>query len=408
MAMLTLIAEPFPDWEAQVHAAAARDLAKAVAATAPRSCSARYLVARGSEKPAFDSPVIRVEHLPMRAAMLPYVWQSGTTARPLDGEFVHALTPMLPLRSRGEDDGSQTSVTIPHSLAWEAPALLGSAQARLFRAFTRRAVKLADVLLTPTHATARVLQRQYGEHLPVQVLPLAPPSEYLAGDDAAARREALALPERYALTTAMPGEFGRLEWLFDALRTDPSLPALVVLDGLDPRAPAKEHRDENGATEIAVPDELRDRVAVVRPASSPTSARSSRAPRCCCSPRPTRARATPCSARSAPAYPCCTPTRTPPPSWCSTPASPPRLPDRSPPSTADSSATPKHSPSSPCSPATGAAATAGAAPPGSCGRPTPTSETVSGIRAPDRVGSHGPARRVQSASAAAAPPRERA
>lgn len=265
MATLTLIAEPFPDWEAPAHAAAARDLTNAVAATAPRSCSARYLMARGSAQPAFASPVIRVDQLPMRAAMLPYVWQSGTTARPLDGEFVHALTPMLPLRSRGEDDGSQTSVTIPHSLAWEAPALLGNAQARLFRAFTRRAVKLADVILTPTHATARVLQRQYGEHLPVQVLPLAPPAEYLAGSDAATRREALALPERYALTTAMPGEFGRLEWLFDALRTDPSLPALVVLDGLDPRTPTKEHRDENGAHEIAIPAELHDRVTVVRP-----------------------------------------------------------------------------------------------------------------------------------------------
>ncbi|EYT54070.1 mannosyltransferase [Leucobacter sp. UCD-THU] len=265
MAMLTLIAEPFPDWEAAAQTAAARDLANAVAATAPRSCSARYLIARGTEKPEFSSPVIRVEQLPMRASVLPYVWQSGTTARPLDGEFVHSLTPMLPLRSRGEDDGSQTSVTIPHSLAWEAPALLGGAQARLFRAFARRAVKLADVLLTPTHATARVLQRQYGEHLRVQVLPLAPPSEYVAGDDAAERRTALELPERYALTTAMPGEFGRLEWLFDALRTDPSLPHLVVLDGLDPRPPSKEHRDENGAGEPAVPDELRDRVVVVRP-----------------------------------------------------------------------------------------------------------------------------------------------
>jgi glycosyltransferase involved in cell wall biosynthesis len=63
----------------------------------------------------------------------------------------------------------------------------------------------------------------------------------------------------------LPGEFGRLEWLFDALRTDPSLPDLVVLDGLDPRPPSKDHRDENGAGEPIVPDELRDRVVVVRP-----------------------------------------------------------------------------------------------------------------------------------------------
>ena len=265
MATLTLIAEPFPDWEAAAQSAAARELADAVAATAPRSCSARFLVARGGDQPEFRSPLIRVDQLPIRASMLPYVWQSGTTARPLDGEFVHALTPMLPLRSRGDDDGSQTSVTIPHILAWEVPSLLGSTQARLFRAFTRRAVKLADVLLTPTHATARVLQRQYGEHLPVQVLPLAPPTEYLAGDDAADRRAALELPERYALTTAMPGEFGRLEWLFDALRADPSLPTLVVLDGLDPRPPANGKEKEQRVFEVVVPAELQNRVLVVKP-----------------------------------------------------------------------------------------------------------------------------------------------
>ncbi|RGE23204.1 mannosyltransferase [Leucobacter sp. wl10] len=264
MATLTLIAEPFPDWEAEFHAAAARDLTKAVADTAPRSCSARFLVARGSEAPDFDSPLIRIEHLPMRASMLPLVWQSGTTARPLDGEFVHALTPMMPLRARGEDDGSQTSVTIPHSIAWESPALLGGSQARLFRAFTRRAVKLADVILTPTHATARVLQHQYGEHLPVQVLQLAPPAEFLPGPDAAERRAALGLPERYAVTTAFNGEHGRLEWLFDALRLDPSLPPLAVIEGFDPGVSP---RDRDGAAPrgVQVPDELRSRVVVVRP-----------------------------------------------------------------------------------------------------------------------------------------------
>lgn len=264
MATLTLIAEPFPDWEAEVHSAAARDLANAVAATAPRSCAARFIVARGSATPEFESPLIRVEHLPIRASMLPLVWQSGTTARPLDGEFVHALTPMVPLRSRGEDDGSQTSVTIPHSIAWESPSLLGGSQARLFRAFTRRAVKLADVILTPTHATARVLQHQYGEHLPVQVIQLAPPAELLPGPDAAERRAALGLPERYAVTTAMSGEHGRLEWLFDALRFDASLPPLVVVEGFNPGISPRDHNSPEAPT-TPVPDELRGRVVVARP-----------------------------------------------------------------------------------------------------------------------------------------------
>ncbi len=266
LATLTLIADPFPDFESEVHAAAARDLVQAVAETAPRSCSARFLLSRGSEMPEFSSARLTSELLPLRASMLPLVWQNGTTARPLDGEFVHALTPMMPLRSRGDDDGSQTSVTIPHSIAWDAPALIGNSQARLFRAFTRRAVKLADVILTPTHATARVLQQQYGSDLPVQVFPLAPPTELSAPADAAERRAAWGLPDRYAVTTARAGEHGRLEWIFDAMRRDAALPPLVVLDGVDPQGPQPRDKDKDrdaSAPTIDVPADLQGRVRVI-------------------------------------------------------------------------------------------------------------------------------------------------
>ncbi|MBS3183162.1 mannosyltransferase [Leucobacter manosquensis] len=262
MATLTLIADPFPDWEAAAHASAARDLAQAVAETAPRSCSARYLLARGGEMPDFASPRLATEMLPLRASVLPLVWQNGATARPLDGEFVHALTPMMPLRSRGDDDGSQTSVTIPHSIAWEAPSLLGNSQARLFRAFARRAVKHADIILTPTHATARVLQQQYGSDLPVQVFPLATPSAFAAPADAAERRDAWGLPDRFAVTTARPGEHGRLEWVFDAMRSDERLPPLVVLDGLDPQGASTREKDREAALDI--PQDLQGRVHTVR------------------------------------------------------------------------------------------------------------------------------------------------
>lgn len=260
MTSLTLIAEPFPDWEVQIQQAAAQDLVSAIGATAPRSCSARFLIAKGSPELQSKSAKIQTEELPMRASLLPLLWQSGTTARPLDGEFVHSMTPLMPLRSRGEDDGTQTSVTISHTLAWDAPSLLGGSQARLYRSYVRRAVKLADVLITHTHATARVLQRQYGENIPVQVLQLAPPTAYLPGDDAAARRAELQLPELYSLTTAMPGDLGRLEWLFDALRLAPSLPPLVVLEGLDPLPGA---RDANEPS-VRVPEDLQGRVTVVR------------------------------------------------------------------------------------------------------------------------------------------------
>lgn len=257
MATLTLIAEPFPDWEAPVHAVAARDLTEALAVTAPRSCSTRYLMAKGSTDPHFTSPLIRSEYLPFRSTMLPLLWQNGATARPLDGEFVHSITPMVPLRSHGDDDGTQTSVTITHSIAWDAPAILGNSQARLYRAFVRRAVKLADVIFTPTHATARTLQEHFGADLPVQVLQLGAPSEYLRPDDAIERRAEIGVPDHYAVTTATASEDGRLSWVIDALRADPSLPNVVVLEGLDPAA--------NATTPPNIPDELRHRLNFVNP-----------------------------------------------------------------------------------------------------------------------------------------------
>lgn len=255
MATLTLIGEPFPDVDAAAHAAAARDLTRAVAITAPRGCSGRLLIARDRPAPQFDTALAQVEAVPLPANVLTRVWRSGATARPLDGEFVHAPTPLIPLRARRGEDGTQTSVLVPHALAWQAPELMGPQLARHYRAFVKRAVRFADALLVSTHATAAALQQQYGAHLAVQVLPLAPPAEYLPSGDAAARRHAMGLPERYWATTAVLGEHGRLELLFEALFADPSLPPLVVL--------ASEAAQDQLLS--AVPEQLRERVRIVAP-----------------------------------------------------------------------------------------------------------------------------------------------
>ena len=262
MATLSLIAEPFPDWEAAAHFAAAADLAVAIADTAPRSCGARFLTARGTEAPEFSSPKITVEQLPMRASALPLIWQSHATARPLDGEMTHAITPMMPLRPHAEDDGTQTSVTVPHALAWESPELLTASQGRLTRAFVKRAARHADVIVTTSHATAAVLQQHYGSTLPVQVIPPVAPSSFLAAADSHERRAALGLPERYLVTTANDDELGRLSWVFDALQSDPSLPHLVVITGLDPVQQAK-GQAHSGELADRIPDALRGRVILV-------------------------------------------------------------------------------------------------------------------------------------------------
>lgn len=234
MATLNLIAEPFPDFEAPVHLAAVADLTNALASTAPRGCSVRYLAAKDAAPAEFASPKVSVDALPIRASALPVLWQSGTSARPLDGEMTHAFTPMVPLRSRNEDDGTQTTVNVPNALAWQAPELLHPAHVRLSRSFIKRAIKHADVVITSTHAHAELLQEHFSFMIPLQVVPPAAPSQLLAGPDAAERRARLGLPDRYVVTTAQADEFGRLQWIFDAYLADASLPPLAIIAGLDP------------------------------------------------------------------------------------------------------------------------------------------------------------------------------
>src|SRR5690606_24266329 len=123
--------------------------------------------------------------------------------------------------------GSQTSVVVPHALAWEAPELMGAAQAKTYRSFVKRAARLADALLAPTHTVAESVRNRFG--VDVQVLPLAAPSEYVGADDSAGTRAELGLPVRYVATTAQPGERGRLQWLLDAMEQRPELPPLVML-----------------------------------------------------------------------------------------------------------------------------------------------------------------------------------
>lgn len=255
MATLSLIGEPFPDADATAARAATIDLTRALAATAPRGCGARLLVSRDSSAPDFDSLLIEVRTIPIHTGVLPSIWQNGTTARPLDGELVHAMTPLVPLRSRSVDDGSQTSVFIPHALGWQAPELMGATLARRYRAFVRRAVKLADALLVPNHATATAIQERYGSRVSVQVMPIAPPHDYLPPHDALARRDELGLPDVYLLTDAVPGEHGRLELLFDALLADLQLPPLAILT----------NEAEREALLAVVPLQLRERVHLVAP-----------------------------------------------------------------------------------------------------------------------------------------------
>lgn len=230
MPTLNVIGEFFHNWESEVNFAAARDLTLALADTAPRGYMTSLLIAADTVPPQLDNLRANVQKAPLFSSLLPVVWRNGQAARPLDGEFLHALSPLAPLRTREEDDGSQSSVMVPHSLAWDAPEVLPKGQARQIRSFVRRALKHADVIVTPTHAVAGKLRGVYGKAISPRVLPLAAPRALIAGDDARKRRTSLGLPEKYFLTNAAQGDIGRLEWILDAYDDDKDLPTLVIIN----------------------------------------------------------------------------------------------------------------------------------------------------------------------------------
>ena len=229
MSTLNVIGEFLENWEQPGLRAAARDLTQALAETAPRGCASALLIASNTNVPEIEHPRASVDIIPLHTTVLPFLWLGASAARPLDGEFVHSISPLVPLRKRTEDDGSQTSVTVLNTLAWDAPDALPKGQAKHIRQLVRRAVKHADVIITPTHAVAGRLYGIYGTDLQVQVVPLAPPSEYTGASDATARREALGLPDEYLLSHAYAGDVGRLEWIFRALEVNPALPPLVLI-----------------------------------------------------------------------------------------------------------------------------------------------------------------------------------
>lgn len=237
MTTLSFIAEPYPDWEAPLHRAAARDLARALAEMAPRTCAERVLIARDSEEIEVTNPRMRVERIGLRAARLPLAWQAGTTARPLDGELVHSITPLAPLRRRNADDGSQTTVLVPHLLPWLVPETGWWSTSRTYRTYVRRAARLADVVLVPSYAVADQIHEHVGAVAEVVVSPLAAPSEIVLGAANASLREYIGLPEHYLVTFAAPGALGRREWITQALRENPWLPPVVCIEGFDPLAP---------------------------------------------------------------------------------------------------------------------------------------------------------------------------
>lgn len=249
MVVFSLIGETLTDFEHRENTALLRTLTSAIGAVSPKGCSLRVILAKGRELPIYDDPRISAVPIPLRAGSLPLLWQNGASARPLDGELMHSVTPLAPLRARNEEDGSQTTVTVPHMLPWQDPDRYSGTHLRAIRSFIKRAVKHADVVVTPNYATADLLTEYFGPQVNVQVLPFAPLPEYVAGADQATRAQELELPENYLVTTARPDSVGRLQWLVDAVKNNDAFPPLVVIGEVGGETTPPENESESASTE---------------------------------------------------------------------------------------------------------------------------------------------------------------
>jgi glycosyltransferase involved in cell wall biosynthesis len=183
----------------------AGDLARAVVETAPSGCLVEGIVS--SSLPDDYERVLRevpglsdLYKTSLARRELAAAWQLGVTTSP-GGGFIHAPSLFAPLRKHSRDDGNQTVVTVHDLLAWTHPEAMSSSQVAWQKAMMKRARKHADAVVVPTHALAeRIgLVADLGDR--VRVIPTAPRSGLVVGDDAAERRERLGVPAEYLVAT---------------------------------------------------------------------------------------------------------------------------------------------------------------------------------------------------------------
>jgi glycosyltransferase involved in cell wall biosynthesis len=181
------------------HAAAALDLARGLVSTTPSGCAVDAIVPAGAEVPI--TGVSEVRQLALARRELAASWQMGI-APGVGGGLIHSATLMAPLvRHDRVHDNDQTVVTVWDLRAWDAADSLPRTVVAWQRAMLRRAVKHADAIVVPSHAVAERLGElaKFGGR--IRVIAGAAPEGFARPSDAAERRAALSLPERYVILT---------------------------------------------------------------------------------------------------------------------------------------------------------------------------------------------------------------
>jgi glycosyltransferase involved in cell wall biosynthesis len=218
---------------------AATELARGLVATTPAECSVEAVVPAGAPDPQVDVPgLASVTRLSLGARELRAAWQLGVPAGG-GGGLLHATSLAAPLvRHDRVHDHDQTVVTAWDLDAWERPGELARGAVLAQRAFLKRAVRFADAVVVPTHATAERLAEiaRLGDR--VRVIPGAPPEDFRVPADEVGRRRSLGLPEGFVLMSGSAAPSGRLSDGFRAVALAMADLPVVVIDAPEGEEPA--------------------------------------------------------------------------------------------------------------------------------------------------------------------------
>lgn len=222
---------------------ASLELARGLVATAPAGCAVEAIApaARADEPVDLASLVPGLEaatRLPLGRRELAAAWQLGMPTG-VGGGLIHAPSLLAPLvRHDRVHDNDQTVVTMWDLDAWERPDEMSRTHVASQRALLKRAVKFADAVVVPTHATAQRLGElaRLGDR--VRVIAGAPPETFRVPADEIGRRRALGLPEGFVLFSGAPiASSGLALGLRAVARAAIDLP-VVILDAPEGSEPA--------------------------------------------------------------------------------------------------------------------------------------------------------------------------
>lgn len=210
---------------------AAADLTAALVETAPPGCDVEAIIPAGAE-PAIPG-LADTHRLALARRELATAWQLGLVPG-VGGGLVHSATLMAPLvRHDRVHDNDQVTATVWDLRAWDEPEALPKSLVAWQRAMLKRAARHADAVVVPTHSIAERLGEiaKVGDR--VRVIAGAAPAGFALPMDAAARRDALLLPDAYIALTG--SEASLREGFVAAVAAGTHAVVIDAADGAEPR-----------------------------------------------------------------------------------------------------------------------------------------------------------------------------